>query len=68
VERQRRVALAKISVIEASQARAIREHLLGDSGATLRLQAIDDEIVQLREQLVAIDTPSDSSGKDSPAS
>jgi hypothetical protein len=41
----------QIRDIEGRQARAIREHLLGDTTALARLRAIDNEIAALRAQL-----------------
>lgn len=50
-EGARRSALAQIAMLEASQHRAIREAALGKTGAGARLQAIDDQIAKLRQQL-----------------
>ena len=44
--------LAAIEARERTQARALREHVLGDVNAKARLQTIDDEIRALRLQLV----------------
>ena len=64
----RRILLARIHAIEATQDRALREERLGYDGAKQRLQDIDDQIVALRAQLVAIGSSSGSSDKDSSAS
>lgn len=45
------VARWQITGLEASQARAVREFILGDPSAKGRLQAIDNQIVALRAQL-----------------
>lgn len=44
-------ALIRISRLEQSQGRVIREHLLGDPTAKAKLQAIEDEIVSLRKHI-----------------
>ena len=44
--------LAAIAAKELTQARAVREHVLGDATAKPRLQTIDDEIKALRAMLV----------------
>lgn len=44
-------ARTRILNLESGQHRAIRETMLGYDGAKNRLQAIDDEIAQLRKQL-----------------
>jgi ABC-type sulfate transport system substrate-binding protein len=43
--------LAQIAAEESKQARAIREHLLGDVTARDRIQLIEDNIKALRTQL-----------------
>lgn len=48
---KRRAAAARIAELEVSQARAVREHLLGNADAINRLRAIDDEISALRASL-----------------
>jgi hypothetical protein len=48
-----RDALSKIAILEASQPRYIREHTLGTNPKALeRLQAIEDEIVELRKSVI----------------
>lgn len=42
---------AQIVELEATQHRAMREHVLGDPDAAARLQSIENEIVTLRAQL-----------------
>lgn len=44
--------LAQIAALEATQARPMREIALGDDSAKARLQAIDEQINNLRLQLV----------------
>jgi hypothetical protein len=44
-------ALASIAALEAKQHRAVREHILGDSTALERVQAIDTQIAALRPNL-----------------
>jgi hypothetical protein len=44
---------AQTASLEASQARAVREALLGMSGGLERLKAIDAQIAALRSRLVA---------------
>jgi len=44
-------ALAQIASIEASQHRVLREAALGDTAASTRLLAIEDQIIKLRQQL-----------------
>lgn len=44
-------ARIRISQLEVSQHRHVREHCLGIAGAAERLKAIDDEIFSLRSQL-----------------
>ncbi len=44
-------ALASIEQLERSQARAIREHLLGDPAALARIKSIDDQIATARRAL-----------------
>lgn len=41
----------RILDLEQKQARAVREHLLGDPSALPRLQALDNQIAALRAQL-----------------
>lgn len=48
---RRHFALQRITELERQQARAIREHLLGEADALARLYAIDDEIAALRKDL-----------------
>lgn len=45
--------IAQIALEEAKQARAVREHLLGDTTALNRLKTIDDNIKLLRSKLIA---------------
>lgn len=52
VAEQNAPILAAIQALEASQARAMREHVLGDSLALDRLRAIDDKIQLERAKLV----------------
>ena len=47
-EPARQSALEQIKYLELKTLRASREHALGRAAATIRLKAIDDEIVQLR--------------------
>ena len=47
----RSAALAQIRELEARQARAVRESLLGDASAIDRLAEIDRQIVALRDSL-----------------
>ena len=44
--------IAQITALESTQHRVVREAALGKAGAAARLQAIDDQIVVLRAQLV----------------
>lgn len=48
---KRRWALIQIASLEASQGRAIREHVLGNADGTKRLQAIEAQIAALRGDL-----------------
>ena len=48
---RRAAAQARIDAAEARQLRAIREHILGDPTAKVRLRAIDAEIVAARADL-----------------
>lgn len=41
----------QIRDLEVKQARAVREHILGDPAALARLQTIENAIVALRAQL-----------------
>ncbi len=52
-EKQARVD-GKIAALERKQARPIREATLGQSGATARLQAIEDQIATLRAERAAL--------------
>lgn len=52
LERQDRIARAKIKQLEEKQLRAQREHLLGDTSALSRLSNIDSEIAELRPALL----------------
>ena len=45
--------IAQIIALEATQARPIREIMLGDQTAALRLKAINDKILSLRAKLVS---------------
>ena len=45
--------IAQIIALEATQARPIREMMLGDQTATARLEAINDDILSLRAKLVS---------------
>ena len=47
-----RLALRTISQLEAAQARAIREHVLGDQSALARVQSIEQQIVAQRAKLI----------------
>lgn len=51
-ERRDKLARSRIAELESGQARAIREHALGDASAAAKLQAIDDEIKTLRTDLI----------------
>jgi hypothetical protein len=51
-EQRDKAARSRIAELEASQQRAIREHLLGDAAAAQRLRDIDDEIKSLRSDLI----------------
>jgi hypothetical protein len=51
-ERADKQARTRIAELEASQARAIREHTLGDATAIDRLRTIDDEIKTLRSDIL----------------
>lgn len=52
---ERQQAQARVEVLEKQQARALREEAIGRGGTAIelkrRLEAIDDEIAALREQL-----------------
>ncbi len=47
----RSLALMQIAKLEASQHRPLRELVLGDESARVRVRAIEDEITHLRKQL-----------------
>lgn len=51
VRHQKAPINAAILDLESSQARAVREHLLGDPSALARLRAIDAAITTLRARL-----------------
>jgi hypothetical protein len=44
-------ALARIHALEARQARAVIEHVLGDASAKQRVRDLEDEIARLRQEL-----------------
>jgi len=59
-------ALAKIEELEASQARPLREYVLGLPGSKEKLTQIEGEIAQLRSELridVSIEVPAEDSAK-----
>lgn len=53
VRRQDAATVGKILELESSQARSVREWILGDASALARLKNINDQIVALRPQLSA---------------
>lgn len=52
IEDKNSIILAEIVMEEAKQARAIREHILGDTTAINRIKIIDDNIKAARLKLV----------------
>jgi hypothetical protein len=53
VRRQDSAIVGQILSLESSQARTVREWILGDASAIARLKGINDQIVALRPQLSA---------------
>lgn len=51
VDRNNTKVQAEIAAIEVTQARAIREAVLGQPGAVARLQVMDDKIASVRAKL-----------------
>ena len=51
-DQQNSVVISEINALEAKQPRLLREIALGDSAATAKLKAIDDQIVLLRGKFI----------------